>query len=192
LDGIRRELLTADLAYGPLISEARFELKAREGAFAEKEKEVVRLAGELAARERKLTKKDKHIVELSNELKKRDREIAEEENRIYALSGVLRERDGELAEKLEDLVSLSVSLSERNHELGQKNEEFLRLSSQLQVTAHQLKRMERVLQGVLSSKSWRVTKPLRDWAATWRSLRKKLAFERTRSAWAAGGRRFGG
>jgi hypothetical protein len=214
LDGIRRELLTAHLAYGPVISEARLglsaksqvverltnELREREGELAEKDKEVdrltgelaasarelsekddhvLRLSGELAARGRKLTESDKHLVGLSNELKKRDREIAEKENRIYALSGALRKRDRELSEKLEDMVSLAVSLSERNRELGEQKEEVFRLSSQLQVTAHQLRRMERVLQGVLSSKSWRATEPLRSWAAGLRSLRSKVAVLRS-------------
>jgi hypothetical protein len=203
LDGIRRQLLAADAAYGPLVAEARLRLSAQNqttarlaaelrahGGEAASEGDAVsllsgelaeradRLSAQLAARERKLSEKDKQLREVA-------RELSEKENQVFALSGALRERDAALAEREKDIVSLSINLNERNHELGKKNEESLRFSSQLLVTAHQLKRMERVLQGVLSSKSWRVTEPLRSWAAGLRRLRRKLSagrFDERRAA----------
>ena len=147
------------------------ELKARDEKLAEKDKEIVRLSGELKTRDEKSVEKDKEIVKLSGELKTRDEEWAEKDKEIVKLSGELKTRDENLAEKDKEIVNLSDELKRRHETLRDKTEEILQLSSQLKAIADLSARREQVLQSVLSSRSWRATRPLRSVSAALRSLR---------------------
>jgi GT2 family glycosyltransferase len=175
LDRIRSELETADVAYGPLIAQARLrlseqgeaihnaflQLSAREQELTQARQELADLSARLEERNERLTERNEEFVKLSGQLKKRDRQLDEQNQAIVRLSNDVQERGVELAHKDANISSLSSAASEHERQLADKSEEINRLSRELSAANEQWIQKDQVLQSVLSSRSWRLTSSLR-------------------------------
>jgi SAM-dependent methyltransferase len=154
-----RRLASADAELRRLIGEAQ----ERDRQLASADTELRRLIGEAQERDRQLASADTELRRLIDEAQERDRQLASADTQLRRLTGEAQERDRQLASADTELRRLIDEGQERESRLTEMRNHF---------AAQQDLAVERSaeLDGIKRSFSWRVTAPLRAFAAVWRSF----------------------
>jgi GT2 family glycosyltransferase len=150
-DGICTELGSADLAFGPLIADARLTLAARE-------REIERLRSEAAIAVADAERLRVEVVGHFNASGEEKRQLAAD----------LRVREDELAAQAQRVQQLEREGESKDREIARLRNDITGRDGQLAAARLKIQRLEKRLaqaQGslayVLGSKSWQLTKPLR-------------------------------
>jgi hypothetical protein len=189
LDRLRNQVDVADQAFGPLIAEGALRGNAHMAEAARLAEELQGVRAKLAASENALGERDGRIASLKQAVARRDAETRELgakleaqqararacDEQITSLSQVVAQRDAEASElgaKLEaqraeagelsrELEAQRAGAGELSRELEAQRAGARELSRELEAQQARARSLEGQLSAVYTSRSWRITAPLR-------------------------------
>jgi len=140
----------------------------------------------LAQLEEGLVERNRALAERNDDVARLNQELAERNSDVLRLNQALAERNGDvarlnqgLAERDSDILRLNQALAERNDDVARLNQglaeresDVLRLNQALVERNEDLASLNRTIRDLRSSRSWRLTRPLRLFGGLLRGERK--------------------
>ena len=148
--------------------------------FKKYEEDVIRLRKESEVRERTKANLEKQIAQRNKELESQKKKVAaqkvkikEQRDDIGAQRAEIIEQRDEIGAQRAEIIEQRDEISAQRAEIKEQRDEIDAQNKKIKVRMNQNKKLKRELSRVVNSRSWKITRPLRETKSLIKSLYKK-------------------